>query len=241
MKQQIIIRAAGERTEKKCIELAEQQGDVHVIRAEPFAESIRQTYIKAIEIGAEFTAVIDADVLLYKDTIGRAVRELEGMERNVFCLDGKTADKTFMCSRRAGVHIYRTDLLKMALQYVDDSFSKLKPESYIRERMAEHGFKTWDGGIHIFGQHDYEQYFTDLWRKACCQAWKLEKMIEKKKIAKLWKVNAAFDDDFKVIFAAWEFSREHLRPEDITIDKKNDFNAIENIEFLELIEKGDIE
>ena len=58
-------------------------------------------------------------------------------------------------------------MLTTAMQYIDDD--QLKPESHVRNCMAQyHAAPTHSGKI-VFGTHDHEQYYADLWRKAVCQ------------------------------------------------------------------------
>jgi hypothetical protein len=73
---EIIVRASGERTENECIRLASKQGNVHIIRAFPFGESIRQTYKLALTFNQKWTPVIDADVLLNPDVLDKAIKHL---------------------------------------------------------------------------------------------------------------------------------------------------------------------
>lgn len=230
----IIIRTCGERTTNECIRLAERQGEVDVINAVPFGESIRQTYLKAMGYNQIWVPVIDADVLLYDNVLQPAVDELRQKNDKIFCLDGNTDDKILMKKRRAGIHIYRHDLLNFAMRFIDNDH--IKPESNIRRQMSDLGFPTFVSGI-VFGRHDYEQYYCDLWRKAVCQTRKLEKMI-KDRPAK-WKELAKEDDDFFVIYHAHYYGKSVA--EKIVIDKRQDFDAEENIKKLGLKEKGKYE
>lgn len=231
----IIIRASGERTEKRCIELARNQGTVHVIRAHPFGESIRQTYKKAIELKQEFIPVIDADVLLLPRVLSRAILYMNKCQRNVFCLDGKTKDKIMMKTRRAGIHIYRTSLLPMALKYVEDG--KTKPESHVRKMMSAQGYKTVVGHI-VFGYHDYEQWYIDLWRKSVCQSHKLAGMIRNSGIRHKWHKMAKIDNDYRVILAAHAHGN-NIRGK-IIVDARIDYGAAAMLKKLGIKEKGEL-
>jgi len=229
---EIIIRASGERTESKCIKLTENQGNVNVIRAFPFGESIRQTYLKAIELKQEFIPVIDADVLIYPHAIQAGIDDIKkaSLTQKIFCLDGKTNDKIFMKNRRAGIHIYKTELLETALQFIDNDH--IKPETNVRNNMADLGYKTHVGDI-VYGMHDFEQYYKDLWRKAVCQTEKLKKMLKKK--PEKWKKLAKTDNDFLVIYNAHVYGNKFVK--DIKIDARMDFDAEKQIKILGLEEK----
>ena len=230
----IIIRTCGERTTQKCIELAKKQGNVHIISEKPFSKAIKKTYETSISVGDKWTPVIDADVLLYDNTLQKAIDELNTLPDNIFCLDGKTDDKIFNCPRRAGIHIYKTELLPEALKYI--THEHIKPESNIRRHMEKQGKITYTGNI-IFGKHDYEQYYADLWRKSVCQSQKLAKMIKKKNIKQYWQKMAKIDTDFKVILAGYKYGKSLLS--EVRIDADETYNAKENLKKMNIKEKGE--
>lgn len=230
----IIIRSCGERTEQKCIDLVSRHGNHIVIRERPFGESIRQTYIKALDIGQKWMPVIDADVQLYDGTISKGIEELESKGQNSFCFDGATDDKILMMRRRAGIHIYRTAYLEKALKYIDNNH--IKPESNVRRTMAEkHGLQTYTSNM-SFGNHDHDQYYCDLWRKSVLQTRKLARMI-KNRPAK-WKTLSKTDKDYLVIYNAHMFGKKYTG--NMIIDKDYDFEAKENIKKMRLKEKGEL-
>jgi hypothetical protein len=230
----IIVRCCGERTEQKCIDLAKKHGTVHVVRARPFGESIRKSYKLALSFkGQKWVPMIDGDVLLIDGNIEKAIKYLNELNDNkIFCLDGKTKDKIMRCTRRAGIHIYRRALLNTAYKYIDNK--QLKPESFVRRTMTKNGYKTVTGKI-VFGYHDYEQYYCDLWRKSFCQSQKLARKIKKSNIKKKWKLMANKDNDYKVILAAHIAARRFRGK--IIIDKNIDFGARDGIKKLNLTEK----
>ncbi len=232
----IIVRCCGERTEKRCIQLAKKQGDVFVVKAAPFGETMRRAYKLAIEFNQEWTAMVDADVLLHGGTLIKAIKNLKNSKKkNVFCLDGKTKDKTFMRTRRAGIHIYKTDLLPYAMKFIDDK--KLKPESHVRKEMEKLGLKTVTGGGIVFGLHDYEQYYCDLWRKAFAQSRKLAGMVRRSPgIIKKWHMLSLRDADYRVIYEAHKLGR--LYKGDIVIDVKKNYGASQGLRSLGIKEKG---
>ena len=231
---EIIIRASGERTENECIKRAKLQGNVHVIRAVPFGESIRQTYQLAIKLNQKWTPVIDADVLLSAGALSHAVRWLDTCRGNIFCLDGKTKDKILMRVRRAGIHIYNTSLLHRAIHYIDNN--KIKPESHVRHCMEKLGQKTVVGNI-VFGFHDYEQYYADLWRKSVCQTKKLGGIIRRSGMVSKWKKLSKTDYDYMVILAAHDHGAGDKK---IIIDSRVTYGAEDGLAALGLAEKREL-
>lgn len=235
---QIIVRCCGERTEKKAIALAKKQGDVHIIRARPFGETLRQAYKLAITFkNQKWVPMIDADVLLIDNSLMQGLKYLNKLPyENIFCLDGKTKDKIMKTKRRAGIHIYRRILLKNALKYIDNYH--IKPESHVRRSMTRQGYRTVTGHI-TFGYHDYEQYYCDLWRKAFCQSQKLARLIRKTQKHKKWRQWAINDKDYYVIYHAHKAAQKYQ--DKIIIDKNIDYEAKENLDRLGIIEKGELE
>jgi hypothetical protein len=233
----IIVRCCGERTEKKCIQLAELQGTVHIIRAYPFGESLRQSYKLGMTFKQKWVPMIDADVILLAGSIIKGIKFLNDNDRNrnIFCLDGKTKDKIFLNTRRAGIHIYRRSLLEQALPYIKNT--KIKPESHVRRTMVKLGYPTVTGKI-VFGYHDYEQYYCDLWRKSFAQTQKLAGKIRKTNIRNKWKKRAETDKDFKVILAAHDQGR--LYQDRIIIDKRKNYGAEEGLKRLGIQEKNSL-
>jgi hypothetical protein len=229
----IIIRCCGERTEKKCIQIAKSEGEIHIVKTSPFGESMRQAYKIAIDLNQAWTPMVDADVLLYPGSLKKALTELNGMLHSdgIFCLDGKTRDKIMMKKRRAGIHIYNTKLLKKALPHIDNY--ELKPETFVRKKMALKGFKTHKSKI-IFGIHDYEQYYKDLWRKAVCQTQKLRKMIRNKPT--IWKRLAQTDKDYLVIYHAHLYGKKIKT--NVLIDSRIDYGATQGLKKLRIKEKA---
>ena len=230
----IIIRTTGERTERACIKAAEKEGHVHIIRAFPFGEAIRQTFKTALDIGQEWIPVIDADVIIKPGTIQQAILELRGKSRSTFCLDGKTNDKIMLQNRRAGVHIFRTALIPLAMNMIDDHH--IKPESTVRRGMIKIGYPTYSSKI-IFGNHDYDQYYRDLWRKAVLQTYKLAKMIGARPAK--WKRLGETDLDYKVIYHAHNYGKT-LDRDTFRIDARKDYGATEGLKKLGIIEKGEM-
>jgi len=236
----IIVRTCGERTTQKCVELCEKQGKTEIIEAVPFGESLRKSYKTAENYPSKWVCMIDADVLLLPGTLQGAIAELNNADAMgkppFFCLDGFCQDKIMMKRRRAGVHIYRTELLEQAYQYIDDL--QLKPESHVRKSMALEGYRTYSKSPITFGLHDYEQFYTDLWRKSVCQTQKLPKRAII--AAPTWKIlstktGAKKDDDYIVIYEAHKYGIKH-NPQ-IVIDKNVDYDAAANIALLGLTEK----
>lgn len=226
----IIIRTIGERTENECIRRCKLQGHVYIVREYPFGKAIKKTYELAMSFDQKWVPVIDADVLLHHDVLRQAIQQLQDKSIKTFCWDGTTNDKIMMKNRRAGIHIYNSEMLKTAIQFIDNN--QIKPETYVRKRMLKLGFPTLKSNF-VFGLHDYEQYYRDLWRKAICQTKKLAGMVGKRPVK--WKKAARKDKDFYVIYEAYKWATKH-KP-NIIIDARNDFDAQFHLQRLKIKEK----
>jgi hypothetical protein len=210
------------------------QGTVHVVRAIPFGECLRQSYALAQTFDDDFVAMVDADVLLLPGTLAAGIAYLRKCRSSVLVLDGVTKDYIMMKKRRAGIHIYRRALLGKAMRYINDA--QTKPESHVRKSMARLGHKTVVGKI-VFGFHDYEQYYADLWRKAFAQAHKLPKTS--RKCRPKWEKLAKKNPDYRVIIAA-NLEGEKYRG-GVVIDKNwRGYRASEGLKKLRLKEKGEM-
>ena len=226
----IIVRCCGERTERRCIQLAEKQGTVYAVKGSPFGETLRKSYKLAMKFNQKWVPMIDGDVLLFDDCLRKAIAELNALPESIFCLDGKTKDKIMIKKRRAGIHIYRTELLKLALPYINNN--NIKPETYVRKKMITKGYPTHQSKI-VFGLHDYEQYYTDLWRKTVCQTQKLKSMIGNR--PEKWKKLAKTDLDYYIIYYAHLYGRK-LKPK-IIVDSRVNYSAKKMLEKLGINEK----
>lgn len=226
----IIIRGIGERTERECIRRCGLQGETYLVREYPFGASIRKSYELAMSFNQKWVPIIDADVLLHNDCLRKALQILNRKSNKIFCWDGTTNDKIMMKNRRAGVHIYNRDMLFVALQFIDNK--QIKPETYVRKRMLKLGCITYKDDF-VFGIHDYEQYYRDLWRKAVCQTKKLVGMTGKRPAK--WKRASKRDKDFLVIYEAYKWAMKH-KPR-IIIDGRLDFEADQHLKRLRIQEK----
>lgn len=226
----IIVRSSGERTRDECIRLAQREGDVDVIEGvTPFSEALRETYRIGMTYDQQWIPVVDADVLLYQRALTEAVERAQSLT-DVFCWDGKTDDKILTIVRRAGIHIYYRPLLEQAIELVPEA---IKPETHTREAMAERGYRTHVGEL-VFGWHDYEQYYRDLWRKSYLQVKKLGGKVPRH--AHKWKRLAKRDDDYRVIAAAHKAGKRTHG--DKVFDASINYGAEQAIAKLGLEEKG---
>jgi len=203
----VIIRSAGERTEKVCEKLIIEQGiplkDLIVVKEVPFSKAMKVSFEHGIKQGKKWTLCIDADVLLRSDAIQTMVELAEKQPDRVCEIQGLVMDKFFSGPREAGNHLYRTSLLNKVIDHIPQEGKDIRPETHALNRMKEDGY-NWVNVPYVVGIHDDEQYNFDIYRKAFVHAVKHLQYADL--FIPYWKKNAKFDHDFLVAIQAFSDS-----------------------------------
>ncbi len=214
----IIIRSVGERTEELCEKLIVDQGvdkkDVEIIRETPFSKALEVSFEIGIKRKKKWTFMVDADVLLRENSVNKMIQFAEAQDSNICQIQGYILDKFFGGIRRGGVHIYRTELLPLALKMIPDEGTNVRPESFLLREMEKNGYPH-KVEPYVVGTHDDEQYNFDIYRKAFVQAVKHTARAEL--FIKLWRSKSDFDQDFKIALKG--FSDSLLNHDEIYINK----------------------
>ncbi|MCB0429392.1 MAG: hypothetical protein KDD54_04695 [Flavobacteriales bacterium] len=194
----VIIRSVSERTEKQCHEAVCAQvpeGHVRIVKERPFSNAVRATYRVGMEMGLKWTIGLDADVILTTRAIRQLVSFANAQPAEVFEVQGRILDKLFCIPKSGGPHAYRTSLLDKAMAFIPEEGSSLRPESaaFVSMKKIGHPFVH---GEQVFGVHDFEQYYMDIYRKAFVHAHKFEKFRDV--LLKSWKAMAETDPDYQV-------------------------------------------
>lgn len=232
----VIIRTTGERTLPGVEALAVREVGreyVEVVRAYPFAETLKRSYEAAITRDAEWTVCVDADVLFFSDVIPMFRRAVRAMSGDTFGIQGYVLDKFFGGSRPAGVRIYRTALLQRALSYIPFDGRSKRPETYVIKKMGLEGYRWEQHGI-LSGLHDFEQYYRDIYRTCFFHAQKHKRHLPL--LRAFWERAASDDDDFLV---ALRGAQDGAREEDVLgLDARNFDRRFRGVlEDLDLTEK----
>lgn len=236
----IIIRAAGERTERLCHKLAQLQGypeNVVMVKEVPFHKSLVKGFEIALEYNHRWTFCVDADCLLGRDVVKKSIESFENMGKDIFRSDGMMISK-FQQAKLGGFHCYLTSTLKEAKKYFNDAADNLKPETYISRRMMQDGHKFEKNEV-LAGLHEYYLSYNDLYRRYRLRGTKAS-VDELKLVEKNAKRLRKEDDDFKVILKALKDSRKkplHSHSKDAISDEE----ISEAISGLGLVEKDNIE
>ncbi len=191
-----IIRAVGERTINTCANLLESQidtGQIVTVGNTPFPETLAASFRAGIAGGKKWTLCIDADVLPFPGSISALVQEAEAMDESVLEVQALVFDRFFGGWRPAGVHLYRTCHLPIALELLKDLQDEIRPETSLLEKMAEIGY-TWRQSAIEFGLHDFEQSPQDIYRKCFIHAFKHVDLIPR--MLSYWRTRAQNHEDF---------------------------------------------
>lgn len=176
----VVIRSSGERTESLCLGIIKKQvpqNNVKIIKEKPFEKALQVS----LELGAlsnkSWTIVIDADTLLFENSVKVLRSKFEKLPNHVFMLQGLIFDRILGVFKPAGHRIYRTNLLVKAIPLIPAVGEYIRPEFETLNRMSKKGFKS------IFlkdflGLHDYEQFYKDLYRTAFVHSKKHQARIQ---------------------------------------------------------------
>lgn len=217
----VIVRSVGERTEQKCIEYLENifgRENVFLVKNKvPFSKAVEETFQIGLKQNKKWTLAIDADVFLFKDKITQFFDDAERFslrESKLYCLEGKLFDKFSQTYREVGFHLYKTKALKKAMKFVEDGTNDIRPETYVKQKMAEIGYGFYVNDCQI-GIHDFFQYPKNIVKKAilhCKKHGDVEKWIQK------WKELSQYDSDFQWALKGKEIY-DSLQEKTILVDK----------------------
>ena len=239
----VVIRAAGERTLDLCHSLVSKQVEeqnIFIIEERPFSKAVLKNFEIGINKGFEYTLAVDADTLIFKDSIKLHIENFKKLDDSYFVYKGLVYDKFFKSYRGAGIHLYRTSLLEKAIKFIPKEGDSFRPESSTYIEMQKMGFHTYQD-IWTVGIHDDEQYYQDIYRKFFLHAHKHRSRI--KNMLDQWGDEWADDIDFQfalkgisdgmmfkeTVFVDSDFFTKHFKKvkEQFNFDEKNKLNITE--------------
>lgn len=234
----VIIRTVSERTAKLCYEQVMKQvpkENIYIINEIPFTEALHKTYEIGIRQNRKWTFVVDADVLILPNTINQLIKIADKENDDVFEIQGLIYDKFFLVNRPAGNHLYRTNLLSKAIDFISKQQESIRPEYDTITKMMESGHPYLQTDV-IVGLHDFEQYYSDIFRKSMVQAHKHNYLLPLLK--PIWEELKTDDFDYQI--ALWGATFGTIN-NNITINKKFYQSEIEDIfNFKNIKEKDEI-
>jgi len=201
----VIIRAAGERTEELSQKLIEQQvpGEmVSLIRERPFRKAVEQSFQIGLEKAMEWTLTIDADVLTGDKVVHNMLQQAKQFGRKLFFYQGYVYDKLFGKPLQGGPHLFRTEHLEKAIKLITDKDTAWRPEANVNYDMAKAGYRCFIDD-QIFGLHDFEQYYRDLFRKGFFRAIKHNSPEVNASLLENWIERLREDKDYDFAMEGW--------------------------------------
>ncbi|MBK7429096.1 MAG: hypothetical protein IPI60_19770 [Saprospiraceae bacterium] len=209
--------------------------DIFIINETPFSSALHKSYEIGIEQGKKWTLCVDADVLLRSGIISQIVHLADKMPEHVFETQGMILDYLFGGPREGGIHLYRSNLLPKALDFIAEAKEVIRPESYILHKMKALGYPFQRLNL-IVGLHDYEQYYKDIFRKCFVHAPKHLRHLPY--LIPFWQEMSAESQDYEVAIAGLCAGLEYQNV--VTIDALN-HNIINQFEQRGLSEKNRVD
>ncbi len=227
----IIIRSAGERTLARCEQIVkDQMGDVPIIpiQESPFSAAVKKTFEIGIAHGKKWTLALDADILLRDKAVHDLVSVAENLPENFFMIQGRVLDKLFCFARNGGPHLFRTSLLKEALPLVPLHTDSIRPEGETVKRMISRGYHRYKG-TEVYGLHDFEQAYEDVFRTAFVHAVKFKPLVPY--FTKEWESRKTNDEDYLVALEGLQSGLQYDFPNIPERNRINDLaeQAIQNL------------
>ncbi len=202
----IVIRGVGERTEAVCKKLLTEElsaNNIHLIHEAPFSTALKKSYEIGLNESRKWTMVIDADVLIRPGIVTDLYHRVESSRSSIFVVQSEMLDKFFAGVRVGGIKVYRTKLLKRAIKLVAD---EVRPEATVIKNMHARGFYVHISDL-VCGLHDFEQYYSDIFRKGFTHGIKHAKLIDI--MMPYWLRVAKKDKDFEVLIAGYQLGSQH--------------------------------
>lgn len=211
---QLIQRHAGERTQQVGFALA--QDDFSFVSSEavsngPFPQTLRMALEVASASSANWTIMLDADVLILPGSVARLIDLADRYPADHFVISASIYDNFLGTVRPGGIRAYRTAFIERAIKELGYG-NQIRPESSLLKRLGELGHPSHATCL-VAGVHDFEQSFADIYRTAVVHGVKFRTRIPRE--MPRWEERAEFDDDFRVLI---EGVRHGLTLTDVELD-----------------------
>lgn len=194
----IVIRSVGERTHNILFDLLCKQthrDNIITVNETPFELALYRTYEFGISSNKEWLFTLDADVIPFHDTVKSMQRVASKLPDQCFHAECKVFDKLKNEWRKAGNRVYRVSSLSQLRSLLPENGMQVRPESYTINEMIKKGHESAEFWLPV-GIHDFEQYHSDLYRKAYAYSGKFKHQISD--IKNSWEQLSDKDDDFKI-------------------------------------------
>lgn len=229
-----VVRGSGERTENNCLNICQSNSKdekVFLVQEKPFSKALTKSLEIGLDVGSDWTFIVDADVLLGRNVVYGLIDYLSTLPDDVFVVLPEAIDKAFGFSRIVGLHLYRTCFLEDMLKMVINEEHTLRPESTMIKKFMDLGYERQIYSKPV-GIHDFEQYNKDLYRKGFLH---VRKHGIPYYLDYLWKNMSNFDDDYHYLLMGLNDSQTIKNYVSTNIDDYNVYWSNKN-----LVEKEDL-
>ena len=175
----IVVRSAGERTAVPVEQLLCQHShQVFQAAGQPFEETLRKAYQFGRDVQAEWTIMLDGDVIPLLSALEGLRDEAKTYAPNVLGSSAKTFDQLLGRCRYVGVRVFRTELLPELESNIPSPGRQIRPETYAHRMLeASSAWKHVKSQV-ICGLHGFEQYLVDVFATSFTLAQKPELQSE---------------------------------------------------------------
>ncbi len=155
----VVLRTNRERTARLAEQLLKNEfEDVVSIQVSPFHAAVRECFRIAADLGKKWLVTCDGDVLVTHG-VGRKMAAIASrLPSSEWQAIGQVYDKLAGCNRLGGLRLYRVAALAQTTKVQIDNVTR--PEAELCRV-----FPNWTRLPDVFGTHDYEQFYCDLYRK----------------------------------------------------------------------------
>ncbi len=218
-----MIRNFGERTTELCHHLISKQipdKNIFIVTKFPSTEGTRAVYEIGMKEGRKWTLFVDADQLLFKNSIKFLYDLAEQQEHPIFGAKGCVVDKLFMEYRKMGCGpiMYNTTAFETAINFIPDPYKVIRPDSYIIGNMKQLGYE-WIRNSKKVAMHDYYQYYRDIYKKMFINARKSK--LNCQHLIPRWRMMAQNDKDFEICVKGYFAGKNYEK--ELAIDYSKDY------------------
>ena len=163
----IVCRGCGERTEQLVVSAIEQRFKYTAhVNGDPFEETLAKAYSKAIDLGLDYTIMIDCDVIPEYSSLFELHQFARSLPPEHLGTSAKTADKILGRARHVGLRIFRTRYLERLIPLIPTPGESERPETAAHRALEAKGFVYRKAKISC-GIHGYHQWIRDLISTTC--------------------------------------------------------------------------
>lgn len=193
----VVVRAAGERTLKVCMDLIMHEVDtqnIFVVEEKPFSKALEKTFKIGMDQNKKWTLAIDADLLLLPNAIKYIVDGGAKYSDELYVYQGKILDKFRGDLKHGGPHLYNTRNLSVGLKALEKTKHNMRPESTLVKYALDNGL-SFHVDDKVYALHDFYQNYRDVFRKAHFHAIKHPGY---KALLPLWLEKSKNDLDYRI-------------------------------------------